>query len=139
MECSHANSHSGGVLKQNLWFILHKPLYISSVTISQEKLKNKHQLHESKELRKREFLLACNLSAAWTQAVTHSQELPSSSLPSGKKRTGPQLKTCAWVEMRMTWDGKGNASLFESQSSHMFTDTCQRKPHAKMPGLERVN
>lgn len=85
MECSHANSHSGGVLRQNAWFILHEPSYISSVTISQEKLRNKHQLHESKELRKRQLLFACNLSAVWAQAVTHSQELRSSFLPSGKK------------------------------------------------------
>lgn len=85
MECSHANSRSGGVLRQNVWFILHEPSYTSDVTISQEKLKNKHQLHENKELRKRELLFACNLSAVWAQAVTHSQELPSSFLPSGKK------------------------------------------------------
>lgn len=131
MECSHANSRSGGVLWENVWFILHEPPYISSITISQKKLENKCQLHESKELRKRELLFAWNLSAVWAQAVTHSQELPSSFLPSGKKKNWSTIENMClvWNEDDAGWLGKCEPVWISKQSHvcrHAPTNaTCQ--------------
>lgn len=87
-EWSYSNSRSASVLRWDMWLSPYNPLKDTQRTASEEKncenMSNFNTLY-TRDWRERCLFLCVPVLAAGAPVMSHSQELPSSFLPRGKK------------------------------------------------------